>query len=173
MFLHRNPAGCSDWAAAGYCNTAFDGQPVATFWCAASCGTCSKPNNNVDVCIDERYVVKPGDTLRSIALDQGVSINAIKAANNITDSFAQVYAGAALTIPCAGVLLPANLDGNAPGSCPVYRVKEDENFLILAAQWGVSFNELLAANPEVCHVGCVLIMHACTYAYPSWRTCAT
>lgn len=101
------------------------------------------------MCFPGRYVVESGDTLQSIALDQGVSIDDIKAANNIADTFEQVYEGVALIIPCKGVLTPVNLDGMAPGSCPVYRVKDNEDFVDLAAKWGVSFTDLLAANPEV------------------------
>ncbi len=44
-----------------------------------------------------------GDTLRSIALEQGVHVYDLMVANNLTDSFEDVYEGKALTIPCSGM----------------------------------------------------------------------
>src|SRR5687768_676745 len=50
---------------------------------------------------DTTYTVQPGDTLSGIALQHGVTVEAIMAANNL-ESSSVVYAGQTLIIPSPG-----------------------------------------------------------------------
>lgn len=87
------------------------------------------------------YIVQRGDTLSSIGRRYGVSVNALMWANNITNPN-RIYVGQRLFIPSG--------DGGHPGpdhGCAfVHTVQRGETLSQLARWYGVSVQQLVAAN---------------------------
>lgn len=91
------------------------------------------------------YVVQPGDTLFRIALQHGVSVDAIVAANNLPNR-SMVYAGQVLIIPTTSVVAqPAASDASAAIS-GVHIVAPGETLNMIARRYGITLSALLAAN---------------------------
>lgn len=101
------------------------------------------------------YVVKPGDNLFRIALNNGVTLQALSQANNITNP-ALIYVGQTLTIPAGGTTPPP---APSPGqTCSsVYIVKPGDNLFRIALRNNVSLAYLAQvngiANPSMVYVG--------------------
>ncbi|MCE7949375.1 MAG: LysM peptidoglycan-binding domain-containing protein [Chloroflexi bacterium CFX4] len=89
------------------------------------------------------YVVKPGDTLFRIALQHGVSVDAIVAANNLPNR-SVVYVGQVLTIP--GMTVAAQPAEPAAAVGGVHVVARGESLSAIARRYGVTLSALLAAN---------------------------
>ena len=95
------------------------------------------------------YIVQPGDSLYRIAARQGVSISALMAANGFTTLNVILQIGQVLTLPgVPGV--PAG-GGAAPNPGPTtaagtYTVQPGDSLYRIAAQQGVDFSALMAAN---------------------------
>jgi LysM repeat protein len=103
------------------------------------------------------YTVEDGDNLSLIAEEYGVSVDAIAAANNITDP-TTLFVGQVLTIP------GGNSNGGSPAASPTpapratatparpsggqqtYTVREGDIPETIAAQYGITADELMAAN---------------------------
>src|SRR5574341_499495 len=83
-----------------------------------------------------RHVVQQGETLFGIARRYGVSVEALKAANSLTDD--TLYAGLELLIPAGGVS-----SGQAGA---VHVVQPGETLYAIGQQYGVSVSALVAAN---------------------------
>lgn len=103
------------------------------------------------------YVVKWGDTLYSIARRFGVTVNAIVAANGLTNpNFIRV--GQVLIIP-GGVPGPTPIPSPVPGS---YVVLAGDTLYRIAAKFGVTVNAIVAlnniANPNYIRAGQVLLI---------------
>lgn len=99
-----------------------------------------------------QYVVQPGDTLYSIALRYGTTVDAIQQANGIVDA-RYVSIGQTLVIPGAqGLPVP-------PGSNS-YVVQAGDTLYGIALRYGMDVGALIAANnlsdPYWIHVGQVL-----------------
>ncbi|MFQ3535464.1 MAG: LysM peptidoglycan-binding domain-containing protein [Aggregatilineales bacterium] len=99
------------------------------------------PQESVHAQDGTTYVVQPGDTLFRIALQHGVSVDAIVAANNLPNR-SIVYVGQVLIIPKAGASQPAA--PLATGS--VHIVARGETLNMIARRYGVTLSALLAAN---------------------------
>lgn len=112
------------------------------------------------------YEIQNGDTLYGIALDHGVTLDAIIAANNVTDPKG-FHVGDKLTIPLAGeAVVPADAAAAAPAadaasaasaSQPqpvvvraqeVYRVQPGDTLEDIAAKHNVTVKDLQAFNPQ-------------------------
>jgi LysM repeat protein len=111
------------------------------------------------------YVLRPGDNLTRIAEANGTSVEAILAANGLSNAN-RIYAGQTLLIPpaadalaeapsdatpAAGVAASSSDDGApeaeatpAPGT--PYTVRRGDSAFTIARQFGVSIDDLLAAN---------------------------
>jgi LysM repeat protein len=106
------------------------------------------------------HVVAPGETLWGIAQNNGLSANAVAAANGLSPE-ARVVAGTSLTIPAAGAASSAPGTGTgttttgtagstgtatAPSSAGGLTVRWGDNLSAIAARNGVSLSRLAAAN---------------------------
>lgn len=108
------------------------------------------------------YVVKPGDTLRSIAAANGTSISAIVQANHLANADV-IYPGQRLMIP--GQPGSGGGGGNAGGSSSsstVYTVKLGDTLDKIARAHGVSSSAIISANdisnPDLIWVGQRLVI---------------
>lgn len=82
--------------------------------------------------------VKPGETLSEIARYYGVTVNALKAANGLSNAN-YIYVGQRLYIPTG--------DYSAPAGCSsYYLVRPGDKLSIIAAQLGMNTNALANAN---------------------------
>jgi LysM repeat protein len=101
------------------------------------------------------HVVQPGENLYRIALRYGLSVEAMAAANNITNS-SLVHVGQQLTIPNCGQPAPP---APQPGA-RTHVVQGGENLYRIALRYGVTVQALAAANgitdPSEIYVGQVL-----------------
>lgn len=88
------------------------------------------------------YVVQPGDGLYRVALNYGVSVEALMAANGLSNPD-QVYAGQVLVVPGSGG--PAAPSVVSPSS-GVHVVQPGETLFRISQQHGVSVDALTAAN---------------------------
>lgn len=112
------------------------------------------------------YEIQNGDTLYGIALEHGVTLDAIIAANNVTDPKG-FHVGDKLTIPLAGeAVVPAAGAAGAPAADAaaaasaaqpqpvvvraqeVYRVQPGDTLEDIAAKHNVSVKDLQAFNPQ-------------------------
>ncbi len=99
------------------------------------------------------YVVQWGDWMRKIAEKNGVSVEALIAANpGINPNM--IYPGQVLKIPGPGGSVPTPSTGGATPSAPsggptTYTVQQGEWFYQVARKFGVSVAQLQAANPGV------------------------
>lgn len=107
---------------------------------------------------DSAYIVKPGDTLGSIAARFGVSANAIARANGITNPD-RIYIGQNLTIPGAsgsssGSASTGSTSAPATGT---YIVQRGDTLGKIAARYGTTVARLMAlnglSNPNLIWVG--------------------
>lgn len=88
------------------------------------------------------YVVQWGDSLSVIAQRCGVSLSALYAANPGLGYY--LYAGQVLAIPGGGY------SGSSSGNyANTYTVQYGDTFAKIASRYGVSVNELWAANPHI------------------------
>ena len=87
------------------------------------------------------HVVQRGENLFRIALRYGVTVNALTAANNLSNP-RRIYAGQRLIIPTG-----SNSTAPAPSSSSrVHVVQRGENLFRIALRYGVTVNALAAAN---------------------------
>ncbi|MDR7270921.1 LysM repeat protein [Pelomonas saccharophila] len=82
------------------------------------------------------YEVQRGDSLSGIAAANGVSVNALLAANPQLRNPDVIYPGTKLHLP-------------EPGGNARYTVKPGDNLQHIAADHGLTLNALMAANPQV------------------------
>ena len=92
---------------------------------------------------DRVVIVRPGDTLSQIALEQGVSVADLVALNGLSNP-RLIHPGQRLTVRAsAPVVAPAI----APGSAPViHRVTSGENLTIIATHYGTTIAAIVSGN---------------------------
>jgi LysM repeat protein len=86
------------------------------------------------------HVVQAGENLYRIALRYGVTVDAVAAANGLSDT-RHIHVGQSLIIPTASS--PANLPASTSG---VHIVQAGENLYRIALRYGLTTNALAAAN---------------------------
>jgi LysM repeat protein len=89
------------------------------------------------------YVVMRGDTLKSIAARYGTTMDALASLNGIYN-YNLIYVGQYLKIPNTGGYVPP-----APSGGSTYAIQRGDTLRKLAARWGVSVNDIVAANPQI------------------------
>lgn len=115
------------------------------------------------------YVVRPGDTVSSIALRFGTTVNAIVSANGLADPD-HIKVGQTLVIPnCSGNPVPPE-PGPPPGpQCMPYVVQPGDTVLGLAQRFGTSVQAIVdanhLANPHLIRAGQTLII--CPGGHPT------
>lgn len=101
------------------------------------------------------YVVRPGDNLFRIALNNGVSLQALSQANNITNP-ALIYVGQELVIPAGGTTPPTSPPSGQTCST-VHTVQPGDNLFRIALRYNHSQMYLAQvngiANPSLVYVG--------------------
>ena len=107
-----------------------------------------------------------GDTLSSIAVEYGVSVSSLAAANGISNPN-QILAGSTLVVPGAATPAPAAVSpSHAPP--PTVTVMLGDTLSGLAARYGVSVTSLSAANgisdPNQILAGATLVVPSATAA---------
>jgi LysM repeat protein len=99
------------------------------------------------------HVVQPGETLFRIALNNGVTVEALRAANGIVGN--TIYAGQTLTIPSgANGGNVGNASNTQPSSTPAqpaasngtHVVQRGENLFRIGLKYGLSWQAIQAAN---------------------------
>ena len=113
------------------------------------------------------YVVKPGDTLRSIAAAHGTTMSAIVRANNMANPDV-IYPGQRLTIPVRGGSAPTAAPAPTPATKPTagasvyHTVKLGDTLDKVARIYGTSAAAIIAANgitnPDLIWVGQKLLI---------------
>lgn len=105
-----------------------------------------------------KHTVRSGESLYRIATDNGITVDELKAANNITND--AVQAGVVLIIPEPGTVsaskVKANKTKQAQASATKHTVKAGESLNKIATENGISIDELKAANDlhsDVIHAG--------------------
>ena len=91
------------------------------------------------------YVVRPGDTLSSIASRFGVSVRTLAATNHITNSN-RVYAGRKLTVPDTKVTAAAAAPAVPAVVNATHTVAPGETLTGIAARYGTTVGAVVAAN---------------------------
>ena len=113
----------------------------------------------------EVHMVRSGDTLSGIARTYGVSINAIKDANNLRTDVIQI--GQRLLVPSIGSSTPAPVPEDPAPTVPsgqvTHVIKAGETLTSIALQYGVS-SQMLAdmnkiVNPNALKIGQALIVN--------------
>jgi LysM repeat protein len=99
------------------------------------------------------HIVQPGENLFRIALRYGVTVNALTAANGLSNSN-HIYVGQRLVIPSGGT--------SSPSTSGVHIVRRGESLYRIALRYGVSYQTLAAANgianPNRIYVGQRLVI---------------
>jgi LysM repeat protein len=114
----------------------------------------AQPNTAQAAPAGGRHTVQPGETLYSIATHYGITVDALRAANNLADN--TVLAGQSLTIP-TGDAPSTETAAAADGAEGVHTVQPGETLYRISLQYGVSvsrladFNQLI--NPSSIHAG--------------------
>ncbi|HEY67838.1 MAG TPA: LysM peptidoglycan-binding domain-containing protein [Thermoflexia bacterium] len=87
------------------------------------------------------HVVQRGENLFRIALRYGVTVDALTAANGLSDT-GRIYAGQRLVVPTGG----DSTAPTAPSSSGVHVVQRGENLFRIALRYGTTVQALAAAN---------------------------
>ncbi len=99
------------------------------------------------------YTVQRGDSLWSIALQYGISVNELREANNLTSDILSI--GQVLIIPSA------NNGNETPGQTTTYTVQAGDSLWSIANQFNITVNDLRQANQlvsDILSIGQVLII---------------
>lgn len=115
------------------------------------------------------YTVQPGDNMFRISLRFGISVQALAAANNISNPNI-IYVGQVLIIPAPGTVPPPANPGTPPTTPPpapttpagTYTVVRGDTLSRIAQRFGISLAALISANnipnPNLIYAGQVLVI---------------
>ncbi len=112
------------------------------------------------------YIVQWGDTLEAIAARCGTTVSAIFAANPGISNY--LYAGQVLVIPTGS---PCNCTGS--GYIYAYTVQPGDTFSAIAGRYGVTVNDLWAANPQIVNINQLYPGQVIYVPSPVWAVIVT
>ncbi|MTI81718.1 MAG: LysM peptidoglycan-binding domain-containing protein [Firmicutes bacterium] len=87
------------------------------------------------------YTVQPGDSLFFIARDYGITVDELKAANNLSNN--EIWVGQELVIPGDNSKSPTPAPDNDTNT---YTVQPGDSLFFIARDYGITVDELKAAN---------------------------
>lgn len=93
----------------------------------------------------QTYTVQPGDTLFSIALSFGLTVEELAQANQIADP-STIYAGQVLVIPSPGGGVATATPAPTQAGQRTYVVQEGDNCFRIALSYNLTCEQLAAAN---------------------------
>jgi peptidoglycan endopeptidase LytE len=91
-----------------------------------------------------QYMVKPGDSLKSISRQFGVSVNEIKEANNLTKTILQ--ANQVLTVPGKNAISSVGASKSKSKPAVYYTVKRGDTLSAIAQKTGVPAKQIMTLN---------------------------
>jgi LysM repeat protein len=123
-----------------------DAQPGSTWTITAAAQTSGGPSASIQFQViapvpNTPYTIQSGDTLGSIALRFGATVNALLKANPQITNTNQLVPGDQIYIPGSVVSLPSGQT--------VYIVKQGDNLSTIASDLGTSLNTLVQLNPQI------------------------
>ena len=102
-----------------------------------------KRNHSDDAGIITKHTVRSGESLYKIATDNGITVDELKAANNITGD--AVKAGETLVIPAKGDAAKLTAAKQKPATS-TYTVRKGDNLGKIAAKHGITVDQLKELN---------------------------
>lgn len=102
------------------------------------------------------HIVAYGDTLKNIAYRYGTSMDAIANLNGIYN-YSLIYVGQRLQIPSGGYVPqpPPPHQPNHGGA--TYTIQSGDTIRKLAARWGVTTPDIMAANPQIANASLIYV----------------
>lgn len=96
------------------------------------------------------YTVKAGDNIERIARKTGVSVRTLNSINGLkSDSI--IHPGRTLKLPGSAAKAPASTPAPVATESRTHIVQSGETFYRISMKYGVSVDDLIAANPSVNH----------------------
>ncbi|MEJ2301908.1 MAG: LysM peptidoglycan-binding domain-containing protein [Anaerolineales bacterium] len=129
-----------------------DAQPGSTWIITAASQTSGGPSASIQFQViapvpNAPYTIQSGDTLGSIALRFGTTVNALLRANPQITNANQLVPGDQIYIPGSVVTLPSGQT--------VYIVKQGDNLSTIASDLGTSLNTLVQLNPQISNLSLI------------------
>ncbi|MGM9812343.1 MAG: LysM peptidoglycan-binding domain-containing protein [Muribaculaceae bacterium] len=103
-----------------------------------------KRNNSHDADIVTKHTVRSGESLYKIATDNGITVDELKAANNLTND--AVKAGQTLVIPAKGEAAKHAAATKPEQKTSKYTVRKGDNLGKIAAKHGITVDQLKELN---------------------------
>ena len=103
-----------------------------------------KRNNSDDAGIITKHTVRSGESLYKIATDNGITVDELKAANNLTND--AVKAGQTLVIPAKGEAAKHAAATKPAQKTSKYTVRKGDNLGKIAAKHGITVDQLKELN---------------------------
>jgi LysM repeat protein len=91
------------------------------------------------------YIVMRGDTLKSLAVRFGTTIDVLVSLNREITNINVIYEGQRLVVPTGGSVPPTP----PPASGQTYTVQRGDTLRIIAARYNTTVDAILKANPQI------------------------
>jgi LysM repeat protein len=112
--------------------------------------TTSAPSEARNISKEATYTVKSGDSLERIARNQGVSTTSLAKLNGLkADSI--IHPGQKLKVPATAAVANKEATPSTAKESQTHTVQSGETYYKISRKYGISVNELIAANPSVDH----------------------
>ncbi len=108
----------------------------------------TEANDTKPVIKESTYTVKSGDNIERIARNNGTTTSVLTKLNGLKED-SIIHPGLKLKVP--GKTAVADHQPSTPKESRTHTVASGENFYKISSKYGVSVDELIAANPNVNH----------------------